>query len=443
MPENRRIHNVQRIVVLTGVFTVCCFIFYGNRSSFLSILIPFFILGALSFVLSFHERYRLRKVNTILLAGILLRIPFLFSEPILSDDYHRFIWDAKLAVETDIHPYQYRPEELKEMADPFYIRNADLYEKLNSKSFYSVYGPLNQFLFQLPVVLSKHPKTQLFIFHLLILIAEILFFFLLQKMQTHSENRFSPLAVYFLNPLVIVELCGNLHFEGWSILLLFSALFYLRKAKLLPMILYWIAAITMKFIPLLVLPFVRHYLSWKQSFVSGLSIIILSGIIMYGYAGEYILGWTKSIGLFVQQFEFNASFHYLLRGTGNQLLGFNPLLYTGPVLLVFLCIFLVYLALRKPKNTLVGLYASVLVFFTFYYGFSSIVHPWYLIPLLAFAALLELKSFWWWTTLSFLSYSFYSYGEGQIYYAYIGLEYALFVILLFSERKSLVSYLKK
>ncbi len=60
--------------------------------------------------------------------------------------------------------------------------------------------------------------------------------------------------LYALNPLVIVELVGNIHYEGLTICFLLAGLYFYKKQKDLPSATFLGLAAGVKLLPLIFLP---------------------------------------------------------------------------------------------------------------------------------------------------------------------------------------------
>ena len=68
-----------------------------------------------------------------------------------------------------------------------------------------------------------------------------------------------------------------------------------------------------------------------------------------------------------------------------------------------------------------------------YLFFSPVVHPWYLIPLVFFAVFNRMYFVIVWTTFSMLSYSHYQGGINKEQYYLVFLEYAIVLIVLWTD----------
>src|SRR5690606_27633197 len=143
----------------------------------------------------------------------------------------------------------------------------------------------------------------------------------------------------------------------------------------------------------------------KSFFISaGLAVIVcfLPIIILPGS-----LTLFKSVNLYFQSFEFNASLYYLLRESGYWLTGYNLIRYIGPLLAVLA----MYLIIRfsrsvKEENDYTFVWTA-LISWSFYLFLSSTVHPWYIIPLVFWATLTGFTFPMIWSALIILSYVHY------------------------------------
>jgi hypothetical protein len=157
---------------------------------------------------------RVKEISSHLLftTGLLFRILLLFSLPALSQDFYRFIWDGRLLLQ-GYNPYLHLPSTLINTTG-FNIPDAKvLFDGMAtlSATHYTNYPPVNQLCFLLAALLGgKSIMGSVVVFKLIIIGADIgIFFFgkkLLKALNLPEKNIF----LYFLNPLVIIELAGNL-----------------------------------------------------------------------------------------------------------------------------------------------------------------------------------------------------------------------------------------
>ncbi|TBW29920.1 mannosyltransferase [Gramella sp. KN1008] len=451
-----------------------------------------FSLGCIAFYLSFA--YDLERIDFVKLAGLygtlffmsfkliqvqkhnywilvslalIFRLLFIVSIPELSQDYFRFIWDGRLLA-AGWNPYEHVPGQL--ISDPeFMVAQArQLLEGMGSLSAsnFTNYAPLNQFIFSVAGWLA--PTNILFsvIFLRIVIIAAdfgTLYFGtqLLRALRLPDHRIFW----YILNPFIIIELTGNLHFEGVMVFFLVWALYLLHKKKWI-----WSAAlfglsVSVKLLPLMFLPLLFRYFKasapliqtkeshsesrvsdakrnhpersrnrdgfWKLILYYLLVLIVIAAFFLPFFSPEVIQNFTQSIGLWFGKFEFNASIYYIIRWIGYQVKGYN-IIGTAGVVLPFIT-FLIIMALsffRKNNNTQ-QLITNMLFAITAYLFLSTTVHPWYLTIPLVLSVFTEFRYMIVWTGVVVLSYFAYSNAEYQENMWFIALEYlVVFTYLL-------------
>ena len=135
--------------------------------------------------------------------------------PNLSDDYLRFIWDGRLLAH-GYNPYLYLPTQLVHTALGSSAGLTDsLFQGLNSPRYFTVYPPLNQAFFGLAAWLFPTNLLGTIIsLRIPILLADLGSIYLLAKLLRRFGKNPNLSLLYGLNPLVILELTGNLHFEA-------------------------------------------------------------------------------------------------------------------------------------------------------------------------------------------------------------------------------------
>ncbi|MEO6539328.1 MAG: hypothetical protein ABIT07_06020, partial [Ferruginibacter sp.] len=148
------------------------------RENFYQVIILFCFLFAAYFVL--YKLFSLTHFNQLVLAGLGFRLLLLLSVPNLSEDVYRFIWDGRLAAQ-GINPFSHLPAEIMHM-QPVAGITPQLFAKLNSPGYYTIYPPVLQGVFWVGAKLFPLSiiKTIIF-FKVVIVIADVGIFFLMKQ----------------------------------------------------------------------------------------------------------------------------------------------------------------------------------------------------------------------------------------------------------------------
>jgi len=397
------------------------------------ILITCFTLVSIGYGVFWKLRHEIGLKTSIFLA-IGLRLIFLFSIPALSDDIFRFIWDGHVWL-SGIHPFASTPLELLEShRDLSPGLNYELFELLNSQERYTVYPPVSQFVFYLAGLLGQNSilgSTVVIRFFLLAI--EVLTIVLLPKLLRIYGLSPANAILYTLNPLVIVEIIGNLHFEGAWIGFLLICLLLLARNKFLAAGTAYALAICSKLIPLLFAPLFLRYLKLSSYVKFGVYTLLATIALFLPLLNQALFdGMFDSLDLYFRKFEFNASFYYLVRWFGWQTFGYNIIQTAGPALAKLVIVFTGYfLLLLNPKK--VKLPEAMMWTLTVYLLLSTTVHPWYITPVVFLATLTRYRYGVVWSLLAFLTYLGYSLEGYHEYTPIIILEYVVVLIILTRE----------
>ena len=375
----------------------------------------------------------LGSLRFIFLISILFRAIFLFAYPTLSDDFYRFIWDGILW-NNGTHPFSHVPSFYMQTQNTIPSLSPDIYQKLNSPDYFTVYPPLHQLIFWLSTIhFSGNILYPVIIMRSILLAVDICFLFLLSHILIFYKKNPKNILLYGFNPLVIVESIGNLHFESMVVLFVILSFFYLDMQKIKRSSLFWIASIATKLVPFLFAPLIFSKLSLKKSmlffFFSG--IFLCAFFIPLFYSGG-VYGQWESISLYIKKFEFNASIYYIIRSIGYSLYGYNIIQTVGIRLLFtsFVCILaLCYFFHKKKYNYYDG---AVCILFL-YYLFSTTVHPWYIILLVGLGCLGNFIFPFIWSYTILWTYIGYTPNGYFPPYLWIFFEYLIIIAVCFTE----------
>lgn len=338
--------------------------------------------------------------------ALALRLVFIAAIPNLSQDFYRFIWDGRLIL-SGLNPYLTTPDNLMISQPNLFPQMKTLFEGMRALSagHYSNYPPLHQLPFILAAIISKHSILgSVVVLRLLLIGADIgILFFgkkLLRKLQLPTRN----IYWFILNPLVIIELTGNLHFEGLMLFFFVMALYYVHTKRWHLAALTMALSIAVKLVPILSLPLFLNKLGWKKSIRFYLTVGIVFMLLFAPFLKDNFLeNYSATIGLWFSKFEFNASFYYLLNWGLETILNFELIHSMGIIVVSFIGLQIIYQLLQNKTKT-TALITTVLWVFTGYYLISTTVHPWYIISLLLLSIFTPFKFARVWSYSLILSY---------------------------------------
>ena len=407
------------------------------------VLLLVYLLAFGAYLLAYRLAQTPRQIKQLLVVAVLARMALIPMMPNLSDDVYRFVWDGRLLYQ-GYDPFAYLPSEIMrgEAAVNALGIDPELYDQLNSPNYYTIYPPVNQAVFALAAWLSPTSvRGSAIIIRLVVFAAELLTLWLLwqllntehrtrndeyrgkkissfiiqhslfdihflQTVQDEKKRPYQPppraVLLYALNPLVIIELTGNLHFEALMITFVLGSVYLLRKRKIVGSGVALALAVCTKLVPLILLPLYLRRLGWKRAlFFYAVVGITTVALFLPLITPELIAGMRDSVGLYFQKFEFNASVYYLVREVGFYQKGYNIIQSAGRWLAISTFLIIVVYALLERERRLLVAFSWVWLIFLL---LSTTVHPWYVTPLLAFTAFTPYRYALLWSGLVFFSY---------------------------------------
>ncbi|MCX7546913.1 mannosyltransferase [Xanthomarina sp. F1114] len=390
----------------------------------------------------FYKLVQINKSNLkfLTLLAFAFRAVFILAIPNLSQDFYRFIWDGRLILE-GINPYLFTPDSYF-LKGEFPISQAqELHDGMGSlsASHFSNYPPLNQLCFALANLFPGQSILSAVIgLRILIIAADFgtLYFGkkLLKKLKLPTYNIFW----YLLNPFIIIELTGNLHFEGVMIFFLVWSLYLLQTHKWKLAAVIFACSVSIKLIPLIFLPLVWQWFIKPQDdnisnrlkiakligFYSIVGIVTLMLFLPF-YSSEFINNYAQTVGLWFQNFEFNGSLYYIARELGYMITGYNQIAIIGTVSAILVFVFVIGLSLFRENASMQQLITAMLFVLSFYYFTATTVHPWYLATLLFLSVFTKYKFPLVWSLIIILSYLAYANPNNLENLWLIALEYII------------------
>ncbi|SFZ89372.1 Mannosyltransferase (PIG-M) [Flaviramulus basaltis] len=372
----------------------------------------------------FYKLVQIFKHNIKLLTYLAFgfRAIFILAIPNLSQDFYRFIWDGRLILE-GLNPYLFNVESFISSGEFPIAQSQELYAGMGTlnASHFSNYPPMNQLCFIIAALFTgKSIIGSVIVMRLLIITADFgtLHFGkkLLEKLNLPVHNIFW----YILNPFIIIELTGNLHFEGVMIFFLIWSLYLLHIGKWQFAAVILALSISVKLIPLLFLPlFFQWFTKEKQSVktwvpdFTGIPKLILFYVIVGiitlllfapFYASEFIENYINTTSLWFKNFQFNASLFYIAKAIGYSHGGYNEIVRIGKTIPYIVILFVLIISFFRKNKTTVQLITAMLLVISFYYFTATTVHPWYIATLLILSVFTKNKFPLVWSFVIMLSY---------------------------------------
>ena len=431
-PTFLKLNRLPLLMVLASVLFYWAFAYNLVRTDYIKLITLY---SALFFL--FYKLVQRFKSNIAFLTYLAFgfRAIFILAIPNLSQDFYRFIWDGRIILE-GINPYLFTVEHYINQGKFPVAEALELRAGMGdlNASHYTNYPPINQLCFIIAgLFASKSILGSVVVLRLLIIAADFgtLHFGkkLLEKLKLPAHNIFW----YILNPFIIIELTGNLHFEGVMIFFLVWSLYLLYIGKWQFAAIVLALSISVKLIPLIFLPlffqwFVKRNvistgfndekfhnsktLKWIPAFsgmtrlIAFYSIVIITTILLFlpFYSSEFINNYSQTVALWFQNFEFNGSLYYLAREVGYLFRGYNEIAIIGTVTPIIVILFVLIITFFRKNSTPIALITGMLLVLSFYYFTTTTVHPWYVATLLILSVFTKYKFPLVWSFVIILSY---------------------------------------
>ncbi|PPK97071.1 hypothetical protein LY01_00898 [Nonlabens xylanidelens] len=457
----------RRLSNALGILTIISAVLYGlffsiERKEFSSLLIIYVLLftlfGTLTYVLDKATKsnlkllpdfigkrfYGMPLLGGVFLIGLLLRFLLIDNTPHLSQDFFRFIWDGHQLI-NGFNPYLYLPDDVI-ASGATHIPNASfLHASMGelSSGLYTNYPPLNQLFFAAAAWLGGDSILSSIIWmRVFLILADVgIFIYGIKLLRLLGKSEWL-ITLYYLNPFTIIELTGNLHWEGMMAFFLLAAIYHLLKSQKVQSVLFMGSGILLKLLPVMVLPLLLRRLKFKKAVVYYLLVlvVVVAGFSLF-VSQQLLDNYAASVGLWFGKFEFNGSIYYLVRYVGFKITGYNIIETAGKILPLFTFFIIVLISFIRKNEIPEILISSIMFSFFTYLMFSTTVHPWYLTIPLLFSIFTKYRFMLVWSCTIFLSYYAYSNTDFVESSLLLTIEYVLVLIMfifdLYNNRVSL------
>ncbi len=432
-----RINSIAIVAVVLYLFAEIALLFMTPRDETVQLLTVYFAMCGAYLVL-YQE---IRSIRSAAFLGVFFRGIAWFAFPTLSEDLYRFIWDGTVILE-GVSPYALTPIEFykENLHTPF----EQIFPLINSTSYYSVYPTVIQVISAFGALASNDLYLSSLIIKLPLLLAEIATIWMLPQVLLKFNISPKYSVLYMLNPLLIVDVLGNAHFEALMIFFVVLALRHIQEKNFALAGGAMAMSVATKLFPLLMIPFLWKVFKGKdrvQFFAAFMCCSLILFLPIY-FRWEYLMHFMESINLYFQRFEFNASIYYVVRWLGESVVGYNLIAVIGPAMGILTALVGVSLWWRQPWERLSVALRSALWLSLTYYLLGTTVHPWYISFLIIIGIFSRRPFAVIWSVVIFVSYSAYEttiYEENMVL---IALEYLVLALAIFYPkftRKLIVS----
>ena len=443
-----KLHKIPIALAILSVGLFYTFAYLLDRADFIKLITLFGALFFLCFKLIQFEKWNFKFL---LFIGILFRLVFLLTEPNLSQDYYRFIWDGELVLNF-INPYLQLPNTLIEQQELVVSNAHELYQGMGELStrHYSNYPPLSQFIYALAAMLGgKSILGATIVMRSFIILSDIGIFYFGRKLLKNLNLSPHLIFWYFLNPLIIIELTGNLHFEGVMLCFFIVSLYLLSIKKWMLAAIIYALSISVKLVPLIFLPLFLKHLGFRKSVLFFIIVGITSLTFLAPFlSSQFISNYTDTIGLWFSNFEFNSGLYNAIKQIALKLEA-KPweLIKTYGKITPYVIVSLVLLfTFLRNNQTLSVLITSMLWILTAYYLLAATVHPWYIVFLVLLTIFTPYRFSLVWSLVVILSYYAYSQIDFKEHLGLLSIEYIVvygFIIFELFRLKSLKLLFRK
>ncbi len=361
------------------------------RASVTPSSIAWFLVACAGFVVLLRVQGPRRGMDWrwLLAIGFVLRLALVFTDPTLSDDVYRYLWEGHQVTE-GVSPYAYPIDS--QLGDPINIPARQL---ANNPSLASPYLPVAHAIFGLAAFTLPSTPTSM---QLIMIAFEALGCLMILRLLRAAGLPDRRVLIYWLNPLVIVEIAHGAHLDALIIGLGAAGLWLsLDRARTSnaaayagPVVL--AAATLTRPLALLFVPVLFWVWKWPQRVLYGvavaLPIAVTGAWVGLGLSGNEGTGVFGSVRAYSETFRFNSGiYHWSERWIASQ--SFRGRGWEESIELTRLVVFaaaavamLVIMALAKNVDDVRGRLRLLSAPMMIYVVLAPVLHPWYMLLLL-------------------------------------------------------------
>lgn len=349
------IFKIPKTILAKWINTIC----------FIGLMSVMFILYILIIK---HSNKIFKSKKQLIIAICIISVLFALIIPYTSTDVYSYIANGWSASHYHENPYY---KSVGQISDEHQVRD-QMYNKVANCWRYEtvVYGPFWTLICKILTSISLGKiDVALAIFKGTNLIVHLINCLLIWKI-THKKKL---VLIYGVNPAILFEALSNVHNDIFIVLFILLAVYFVTKKKNLILSVAFVAMATaIKYLGILILPFIILYYVREKSVPEKIKQCILYGlefiVILAGFYAIYVRDLNIFAGLFVQQAKYNRSimlvFYYLL-GTDAMIIFKVVLLAVFAEIYISATIKLLINDNKRIFSTYIRQYNPLLYIFTF------------------------------------------------------------------------------
>jgi hypothetical protein len=335
--------------------------------------------------------------------GLFSRIILIPSQPVLEDDYYRYLWDGAVAA-NGINPYMYSPLDAMEQTEndvPKILfelsdESGEIIKNINHPHIRTIYPVLSQLVFAAAYLTSP---WEFWSWKLYLLLFEVVLLIFLFKILAHLRLPLIFVSFYWLNPIVIHEFFNAAHMDLLAILFVAIALYLFVKNKSMYAIIILALAVGFKLWPIVLLPLLlRSYWDDKKQLLRYTG--LFTGIVIVLFIPVLLSQLNEGLGFIIYASKWinNAAFYIIYKWLIQQIVFLLSISVSqigiinriGIVVLFLIC---TYFIIRKIPKDQLKFYNKAFLIVAVLYLISPTQFPWYytwVVPLLAIRPMVSL-----------------------------------------------------
>mgnify|MGYP006080482621 CR=1 FL=1 len=289
----------------------------------------------------------------LLIGALLVRVAFLFTDPLLSDDLFRYLWEGNIQM-NGFNPFVHSPD-----SDQLIHLRDHVWSQVGHKEVSTIYPPGSLAMFRMFAATTYSP----FIVKLTAASADLLTVMIIY-LGTRKRG-LAATAIWALHPLPILESAQNGHIEATAVMLTAACLYLIQRGDLAKAWAIAVAGAMVKILPIaLLIPISRRQKLSRSALAIFLTIIAVAISLVPWMDPSLLRGFNR----YYEAWSFNSSgFNILLLLSGDQ--GVARIIGVAIGALI-----LIPVALRKTSAATFLLYVSAALI-----ALSPVVHPWYIL----------------------------------------------------------------